>query len=79
MTKVEHPKCKFCKKNLQPQYKHNYNSIEKTGPNGGLDISYVESIGDFLGYGHQANGHFCTAKCGFRFAVQLLDSKGKVH
>lgn len=64
----DRPLCRACKKTLKPYY--HFQSITTPPPVNRVfyHITYL-----FKGkYGYEGNGHFCSQRCGYRFALAVV-------
>ena len=64
----ERPSCRQCGNKLRPEFKLVSRTIETD------DGCYtVDEPGELQGFGYMARGHFCSLRCGWRFAVDLIE------
>jgi hypothetical protein len=61
--------CRHCSRKLRPTFKLVSTRVET--PDGGCYV--VDEPGELLGFGYTARGHFCSLRCGWRFAVDSIE------
>ena len=65
----ETPMCRHCSRKLRPEFKLVSTRVET--PDGGYYT--VDEPGELKGFGYMARGYFCSLRCGWGFAVDLLE------
>lgn len=65
------PCCRQCSKRLKPLYK--WNTVRVPLPN---DAGFTsrEERGELRGWGYAGRNHFCSLRCGWRFAVDAVEN-----
>lgn len=63
------PLCRNCRKKLRANYKSESVRVQTEA---GYHTKVVRTD-EVEGYGYHDNGHFCTLRCGFLYAINFLE------
>lgn len=69
----ERPSCRQCGQKLRPSFRMVSKRVET---NEGYYT--VDEPGELEGFGYMARGHFCSLRCGWRFAVDHIEETEQV-
>jgi len=68
--------CKRCATILVPHHETKQVWREATNLVGGVNFTTVtKRTGRILGYGYQGEGHFCSLRCGWRYALDIVRAR----
>lgn len=66
---VECPTCRQCGAKLRPLFSKKYVRVDTHE-----GFHSVEQPDKLLGFGYTARGHFCSLRCGWRFAIDTIEA-----